>query len=332
MAPAQPAPGALVPVVRAAFGPGQRVVGVQRLRGGSKKGVYRLVLDDERTVACYIWSEQENYWPAAGPRADTDPFAEASGAELFEASHARLAGLGVRTPEVYLLDHGRSVYPEEIALVEDVHGGTLEEWLQRGEPGAPRILGRLGDALAAMHGCRSRSVGQVEVVARGVTADRPCARIVLERALGHLAEAAARVEQVAAVRGRLEAALAGLDAAAPREEHALIHGELGPDHVLIDGRGQPVLIDIEGVMFFDVEWEHAFLELRFAEHYRSLRPGPGGLDEPRLRLYRLAMYLSLVTGPLRLLDGDFPDRAPMMAIAEANIGRTLAFLESASGQ
>ncbi len=332
MAPALPAPGALTPVVRAAFGPGSRVVGVQRLRGGSKKGVYRLVLDDERTVACYIWSEQENYWPAAGPRADTDPFAEASGAGLFEASHAQLERLGVRTPRVYLLDRGRAVYPDEIALVEDVRGGTLEEWLPRGEPDTPRILGRLGDALAAMHGCRSRSVGKVEAVARGTTADRPCAQIVADRALGHLAEAASRVERIAAVRGRIEGALAGLAAVPAREEHALIHGELGPDHVLIDGPGEPVLIDIEGVMFFDVEWEHAFLELRFAEHYRSLRPGPDGLDEPRLRLYRLAMYLSLVAGPLRLLDGDFPDRAPMLAIAEANVGRTLTFLEPVSGQ
>ena len=32
----------------------------------------------------------------------------------------------------------------------------------------------------------------------------------------------------------------------------LIHGELGPDHVLIDERGHPVIIDIEGVMFFDL--------------------------------------------------------------------------------
>jgi hypothetical protein len=332
VAPALPESGALAPVVRAAFGAGSRVIGVQRLRGGTKKGVYRLVLDDERTVACYIWSEQENYWPAATPRARTDPFAEASGAGLFEAGHTRLAGLGVRTPEVYLLDRGRSVYPDEIALVEDVRGGTLEEWLERGEPGAQQALARLGDALAAMHGCRSRSVGKVEVVARGATADQPCAQIVWDRALGHLAEAAARVERIAAVRDRLEAALAGLAGAAARDEHALIHGELGPDHVLIDGRGQPVLIDIEGVMFFDVEWEHVFLELRFAEHYRWLRPGPGVLDEPRLRLYRLATYLSLVAGPLRLLDGDFPDRAPMLEIAEANIGRTLAFLEPPPGR
>ena len=105
----------------------------------------------------------------------------------------------------------------------------------------------------------------------------------------------------------------------PRGRYGLIHGELGPDHVLIDGHGQPVLIDIEGVMFFDVEWEHAFLELRFGEHYRWLRED--GLDEERLRLYRLALHLSLIAGPLRLLDGDFPDRAPMLADRAAQHGQ-----------
>ena len=59
-------------------------------------------------------------------------------------------------------------------------------------------------------------------------------------------------------------------------------------------------------MFFDVEWEHAFLRLRFGEHYRWLHTN--GLDEQRLTFYTLAMHLSLVAGPLRLLDGDFPDR------------------------
>jgi hypothetical protein len=38
------------------------------------------------------------------------------------------------------------------------------------------------------------------------------------------------------------------------------------------------------------------------------------------------MCLSLIAGPLRLLDGDFPDRDGMISIAEANTQRTLAFL------
>jgi hypothetical protein len=44
-----------------------------------------------------------------------------------------------------------------------------------------------------------------------------------------------------------------------------------PDHVLIDAQGAPVLIDIEGLMFFDAEWEHAFLRLRFGRHYQRPR-------------------------------------------------------------
>jgi hypothetical protein len=60
-------------------------------------------------------------------------------------------------------------------------------------------------------------------------------------------------------------------------------------------------------MYFDPEWEHVFLRLRFGRDYRFL--GASGLDPDRLRLYQLAMHLSLVAGPLRLLDGDFPARA-----------------------
>lgn len=77
-------------------------------------------------------------------------------------------------------------------------------------------------------------------------------------------------------------------------------------------------------MFFDIEWEHAFLQLRFGGHYRWLRAS--GLDDQRLRFYRLALHLSLIAGPLRLLDGDFPDREPMMKIAEHNTGEALAYL------
>jgi hypothetical protein len=91
--------------VRVASGPVRRVAEVQRLRGGSKKGVYRLWLDNGRTVIGYVWAEAENYWPAPrGPDADAGPFGQASGAGLFEAAGARLAAVGVRTPRVYLLD------------------------------------------------------------------------------------------------------------------------------------------------------------------------------------------------------------------------------------
>jgi len=320
----------LADVVRAALGPGRRLASVERLRGGSKKGVYRLTFDDQSTAISYVWDAAENYWPArqgAGEDRD-DPFSDASGIEEFEASHAHLDALGVRTPRIYLADRSRAAYPADIALVEDVRGGDLEMQLQRGLPGARQAMARLGAALAVMHRHRGPRFGKVAWAGSDTTArQRSCEQVVLDRALGDLAQAAARVERVAAARGQLEHVARELAAAVrPRTQYGLIHGELGPDHVLIDGHGEPVIIDIEGLMFFDVEWEHAFLELRFGEHYRWLRAD--GLDDRRLRFYRLALHLSLIAGPLRLLDGDFPDREPMMQIAAYNTGKALAFVRS----
>lgn len=354
-------PENLAGIVRAAFGPGRRLAAVDRLRGGSKKGVYRLTFDDGATVIGYLWNEAENYWPAAQREAGeshADPFSDASGADLFEASHAYLDGLGVRVPQVYLLDRSRAAYPADVALVEDVPGESLETQLERGLPGADQALARLGTAVSLMHQQRGPRFGKLAYVAgsavgqdgsaqdaaaadasaacqdgadRDGTAQdaarayRTCEQVVLDRALADLDTAAARVERLAAARGQLADVTRALAAAVPaRAQYGLIHGELGPDHVLIDEQGHPVIIDIEGVMFFDVEWEHAFLELRFGEHYRWLRASD--LDDRRLRFYRLALCLSLIAGPLRLLDGDYPDREPMLEIVEYNIARALAVL------
>jgi hypothetical protein len=147
-----PARDDLAAAVTAALGP-RRLDSVQRLRGGSKKGVYRLGLDTGDSVIAYIWGDAENYWPArpGGGGGPGDPFADASGAGLFETASRLLGGLGIRTPRVHALDRGRAVYPADIALVEDVPGGTLEARLDRGEPGAPGVTARLGEALRVMH-------------------------------------------------------------------------------------------------------------------------------------------------------------------------------------
>jgi hypothetical protein len=319
----------LTGVVRAAYGSKRGIASLERLRGGSKKGVYRLAFDDETTAILYVWNPAENYWPTVGDEASTDladPFCEASGFDLFEASHARLGSLGVAVPRIHLMDRSKAHYPAEIALVEDVRGGTLEDLLRRDPQQAEPVLKRLSAALATMHRDHSQGIGKLTAVSSGAARqDRSCEQIVLDRALEHLDQAAARIDRVAAARSQLADVTRTLAAAVrPRVQHGLIHGELGPDHVLIDDDGQPVLIDIEGVMFFDVEWEHAFLGLRFHDHYRWLRAS--GLDDQRLRFYLLALHLSLIAGPLRLLDGDFPDREPVMKIIEWNTGQALSFL------
>ena len=50
-----------------------------------------------------------------------------------------------------------------------------------------------------------------------------------------------------------------------------LYMELGPDHVLINDKLEPYLIDIEGTEFFDIEHEHSFLQFRFGDYYRYLK-------------------------------------------------------------
>ncbi|WP_443046289.1 phosphotransferase family protein [Streptomyces sp. NBC_00335] len=319
----------LAGLAHAGLGGGRRLVGASRLRGGSKKGVYRLTLDDDSTAIVYIWDDAENYWPTAqaAPAGNhADPFSPASGIELFEAAHRKLDGLGIRTPRIHLADRSGSHYPADVAVVEDVPGENLEALLRQDPRGAGTTMERLAEALGAMQGHEGPRFGKVVLIDGGGTSEgSSCAQVVLGRALDDLSEAASRDTRIAGSRDHLESALRALAAAVrPRSRHGLIHGELGPDHVLVDRAGHPVLIDIEGLMFFDIEWEHVFLRLRFGEHYPPL--DRSDLDEQRLAFYALAMRLSLVAGPLRLLDGDFPDRDFMTGIAEHNLREALALL------
>ncbi|KAB1988235.1 phosphotransferase [Streptomyces triticiradicis] len=315
-------------LVRDVLGPACRVVGIDRLRGGSKKGVYRVRVDGTpmASVIVYSWAEEENFWPGRNDMDADDPFAAASGLNPFLAARRSLESLGARTPRVLLADGSRCRYPADLAVVEDISAGTLEALFTSTPARAAAALDELAATVDAMHRHLAPRYGRVDLLERGGTAKGvSCERLVLDRALRDLEEASGRDRRIAAADGRLRDRLHGLSAlVAPRAAYGLIHGELGPDHVLVDADGHAVLIDIEGLMHFDIEWEHAFLQIRFGEFYPVLaRPG---LDPRRLDLYRLAMRLSLVAGPLRLLDGDFPDRALMHGIAEHNLKEALALL------
>ncbi|MFG3062227.1 phosphotransferase family protein [Streptomyces sp. NPDC048231] len=319
----------LTSAARAALGRGRRLEAVERVAGGSKKGVYRLVMDDATTAIAYLWDGAENYWPAAEGDDDlTDPFSPGLGLDLFQAAHTRLGALGVRVPAVRLVDRDGTHCPADLAIVEDLPGESLEELLARDPGAAAPVMARLAESLKAMRRHRAPAYGKVAVVDGGGTSrGASCEGVVLDRALRDLAEAASRDSRIAAARERLEERLLILAAAVqPRAEYAVVHGELGPDHVLVDEDGNPVAIDIEGLMYFDVEWEHVFLRIRLHDAYQRLEVD--GLDEDRLALYMLAQRLSLTAGPLRLLDGDFPDRAFMTGIAEYNLKQALELAQA----
>lgn len=118
----------LAPLARAALGPARTLTAVARLRGGSKKGAYRLFLDDGSTAVAYVWDPAEDYWDAA-PADPRDSFSHASGLDLFTAAYDRLTALGIRTPRLLFADRSHTHLPSDVAVVEDVRGGSLEDLL-----------------------------------------------------------------------------------------------------------------------------------------------------------------------------------------------------------
>ena len=320
-------PGDLTELVRAHMGSDRRVVDIERFTSGSKKGVYRLTFDDGSTIALYVWHPDENFWPVPPPAGPGDPFIDATGLDLFEAAYQRLVAIGVGTPVVHVIDRSHTLYPADLALVEDVRGGKLEDLIERDRAAADRPIAMLREALTAMRHDISTSFGKVAIVDAGNgVADRAASEVILRRSLGHLAEAAGYEPRLNAARHAIEAKLRDLAGAVrPRSGYGLIHGELGADHVMLDETGAPLLIDIEGLAYFDIEWEYVFLKIRFRENYAAL--AADDLDPDRMRFYQLSHHLSLVAGPLRIATvGDFHDAAFMRELADAHTARALAYI------
>lgn len=318
----------LAGAARVALGGRRRLETVERLEGGTTKGVYRLTMDDATTAIAYLWEGSENYWPSTEHDGDlADPFSPGVGLDLFEAAHARLGALGLRVLEIHLTDRDRTHYPADLAIVEDVPGANLMDLRNRDPHAAEPTMTRLAESLATMRAHRASSFGKVALIdAGGTSRSASCEQAALAFALRCLAEATARDHRIAHARDRLEERLRQLTAAVrPRAEYSVVHGELGMDHVMVDRSGHPVVIDIENLLYFDVEWEHVFLRLRHTPgQYQRLMVD--GLDEDRVALYRLTQHLSLTAGPLRLLDGDFPDRAFMRGVAEHHLNAALALV------
>jgi aminoglycoside/choline kinase family phosphotransferase len=316
-------PDDLGDLVADVFGTGRRLAALDRLPGGSCKGVYRLTLDDGTSAILYAWRPSESYWPHVD-RVPDDPFGSDSDVDAFASTHAALTGAGVRVPRLLALDRDGRYLDTGLALVEDAGGTRLEALMERDPGAAAAPLAAAGEALRRMHTTPAAHYGRVADLARGVAAaTRPAEDVVTDRALLHLDAVAARDSRIAEARERIAAHLRELRAAVPaRAQYGLVHGELGPDHILVTADGAAVFIDFEDLTYFDVEWDHAWLEMRFGDAYSALRPVP--VDPRRMALYRYAQVLSLIEGPLRISDTDFPERQWMLDLAEWNIGKALA--------
>lgn len=89
-----------------------------------------------------------------------------------------------------------------------------------------------------------------------------------------------------------------------RDEYTFIHGELGPNHVIVDKNNNAYLIDIEGAKFYDVEEELSFLDIRFN---KILEKSDGVIDEQRKYFYHIRHCFGNLQGAVELKQKGYYD-------------------------
>ena len=125
-----------------------------------------------------------------------------------------LEALGLRVLKIHLVDRDRTLYPADLAIVEDVPGEDLMDLRNRDPHAAEPTMMRLAESLEIMRDHQAPSCGKVALIDAGGTSRwASCEQAALAFALRCLAEAHLPLGQQCACRARVSAGrLDSLDA------------------------------------------------------------------------------------------------------------------------
>jgi hypothetical protein len=287
------------------FGTGYLVAGVTKMHGGAQKVVYKIDCSNGFSCVLYVWDLAMNYFQEEIAKEAINGHGQSYGGDLFELNNKYIRQQGIQTPALYDLNKARNRYPFDFALVEYIDGQKSDVYFHHSDPWVQdKVFQRLGDMLSRMHANVRHTFGELNH--SGLNTEN-CHLLQMENNIVKLSYASQHIDSIRANQSKLLDTLYELESGIePRSRYGFIHGELGPDHVLVNDNLEPYLIDIEGAAFFDIEHEHSFLEFRFGDYYRYLKKDT--LDPNRMLFYRFQHHISLTSGGLKLLHRGFPDQ------------------------
>ncbi|PYZ94818.1 aminoglycoside phosphotransferase [Salipaludibacillus keqinensis] len=303
------------------FGNRHDVASVSKLHGGAQKVVYKVTCTNGFAFCLYVWDETHNYFEEEKTGQDLNE--RSDGSDLFAMNNRYLSEQSIRTPALYDLNQSRAQYPFDFALVEYVDGPTADAFLESTDPRTQHtVFEQIGDMTASMH---SQARGTCGKLNDHRAQSEKCHRYQLNNAIEQLFYAKKFICDVEKHYDALFGKLHKLEERIqPRDHFGFIHGELGPNHVLVNENLEPFFIDIEGSGFYDVEHEHSFLSFRFGVCYHYF--DKADLDPERMAFYLYCHHLALIGGGLKLLHRGFPDKDFAKGLTKFHTNRALAFL------
>lgn len=307
-------------IIRENLGANYNILQIMRIYGGAQKVTYKIECDQNFCCILYVWDNSMNYF-----NKDTKDniIFESNGLDLFELNNKLLIQNGIRTPRIYYIDRSKNDYLFDFALVEYISGGEIEKYFCADEDTQYKIFTDLDKNIKKMHSVKNKFYGNLKVQK---SYEGRSEKLLLNKTLEDIQYSSKFNEGILKNRLMLIQKIQELyNRIKPRNEYVFIHRELGPNHVFVDENLNTYLIDIESAMFFDIEYEHSFLKLRFGENYKYLTVN--NLDLDRLRFYKLHLHISCLSGALELKQKGYPDMDDVNGMIEHNFKQALRFIE-----
>ncbi len=280
------------------FGEEYELESMKRILGGAQKYTYLAKCTNGFVFVIYQWDKSTTYFE----NNDESAVFCSNSADLFQSNNELMRMHGVLTPELFYMDKSRSECDCEYAFVEYVDGQDVDYIMEKEPERLDDVLKSLSNSIDRLHSIKNGVVGQVgrmqdadfNLIAFELE-DIHQNSMYLQQNDSRYADIYIQVEKKAREYAKeLE----------NRNEYTFIHGELGPNHVIVDKDNKAYLIDIEGAKFYDVEEELSFLDMRFN---KMLRKAEDAVDEQRMYFYYIGHCLGNLRGAVELKQKGYYD-------------------------
>lgn len=271
-----------------------------RILGGAQKHTYLAETKSGFCFVIYIWDKSTSYFTYD----EDENIFSSSSSLLFELNNNLMLQYNVLTPKLYFMDRSKGEQDYEYAFAEYIDGTDMDDIITHHEDRLPRVLSSLETSITNLHKIKSGFVGQLN---RMQTKEFD----VLEHSLR---AAQKNIEYLKAADDSNKKLYMGVwdkllklsKIMEKRQEYTFIHGELGPNHVLVDKYDNAYLIDIEGGKYCDLEEEISFLNIRFGILLHNLEMDMD-LDSDRLEFYHIGHCLNNLSGAIQLKLKNYYD-------------------------
>lgn len=272
---------------------------IEELRGGFSKQVYKITTQADNFIL-YIWQRpHDNKLTENQTRGIEYLFPD--GFTYYTHNSKLLTDLGIRVPHILTAGyHADGDF--DYAIVEYFKGQNMYEYMNSvGNTGA--VADKIMEVMGRM-AAKKRSFYGPPVKNKPI--DISPGQLVYDFTAEELNIASKLDKDIADIQPNILHLMQqkmNEITETKNQEYSLIHGELTPDHVYILENGEVGLIDVDGVKYFDVEFDWALINLT----YGNMMPIPKSINTEKFEFYKLCWkieYVSVATDYLINVDGN----------------------------